>query len=158
MADFLRKILPDYTAERQPKNANAVQESDTQTEIPSMVTPKRDISSDVEDPETIDLREMTKTPRFLDSQYGIRKDGDTFMIGNSTIDLDEPGIITVRGKRFKLTKGLWELLTRKDIDTDTIFPNDMRRYKSILEMTNAHLQVYEPGGDINISRGFKYTK
>jgi hypothetical protein len=62
------------------------------------------------------------------------------MIGNSTINLVEPGVITVRGKRFKLTKGLWELLTHKDVDKDTIYPNDMRRYKSILEMTDAHLK------------------
>jgi hypothetical protein len=53
------------------------------------------------------------------------------MIGNSAVDLDKPGFITVKGKQFKLTKGLWELLTRNDVDTGTIFPNDMQRYKSI---------------------------
>jgi hypothetical protein len=95
---------------------------------------------------------------FLDKQYGIRKDGDTLMIGNSTVNPDEPGVITIRGKRFKLTKGLWELLTLKDIDTDTIPPNDMKRYKSILEMTNAHLTRFDPGGNIKNSRCVKYTK
>jgi hypothetical protein len=94
----------------------------------------------------------TKTPQFQDRQHVIRKDGDTLMIGNSAVDVDEPGVITISGKRFKLTKGLWELLTRKDVDTGTISPNDMQRYKSILQMTNAHLTRYEPGGNKDISR------
>jgi hypothetical protein len=120
-----------------------------------MVTPKRDISSDDAD-ETIDLREMANSPRFLDSGYGIRIDGETLIIGNSTIDLDEPGV-SVRGKRFKLTKGLWDPLTLKDVDKDTISPNDTKRYKRILEMTNTHLKGYEPEGSINISKALKDT-
>jgi hypothetical protein len=55
LADFLRKIFPDYTAERQPKTE--VQQSVTQRQIPSMVTPKSDSSSD---DETNDLRELGK--------------------------------------------------------------------------------------------------
>jgi hypothetical protein len=148
MAGFLRKVLPDYTAERQTKNA--VQESDTPVEIPIAVTPKRASS----DAETIDLRELDKTPHFQDKQYGIRK-GDTLMIGNSAV-VDEPGVITVEGNRFKLTKGLWDLLTRNDVDTGTISPNDMRRYKSIPKMSSVHLAGYERGGNDKISRGLKY--
>jgi hypothetical protein len=53
MADFLCKVLPDYTAKRQPKTE--VHQSVTQTEIPSMVTPKGDSS---DDDKTIDLREL----------------------------------------------------------------------------------------------------
>jgi hypothetical protein len=52
-----------------------------------------------------------KTPHFHDKQYGIRKDGDTLMVGNSAVDLDEPSVIAVRRKRFKLTKGFWDQLT-----------------------------------------------
>jgi hypothetical protein len=102
-----------------------------------MENPKRDSTSD--DAETIDSRELDKTQQFQNRLYGIRKYGDKLMIGNSTVNLDEPGVITISGKRFKLTKGLWDLLTRKAIDTDTISPNDMQRYKSILETTNAQL-------------------
>jgi hypothetical protein len=94
MADFLRKVLPDYTAERQSKMQ--VQQSDTPTEIPPVVPMKHETSDNAED-ETIDLRELDKPPRFLDTQYCIRKDGDTLIIGNSTVDVDEPGVITVRG-------------------------------------------------------------
>jgi hypothetical protein len=95
---------------------------------------------------------------FRDKLYGIRKEGDTLIIGNSEVDLDEPGVIAVKGKRFKLPRGLWHLLTRNDIDTDIISPNDMRHYKSILQMTNAHLTGHEPQDNIKISRGLKYVK
>jgi hypothetical protein len=87
MADFLRNVLPDYTAERQPKTQ--VQPSVTQPEIPPTVTVKDETSDDA-GYETIYLRELDKPPRFQDTQYGIRKNGDTLMIGNSTFDLDEP--------------------------------------------------------------------
>jgi hypothetical protein len=49
-------------------------------------------------------------------------------------------------------------LTRKDIDTDMISPNDMKQYKSILKMTNAHLTRFEAGDNIKICRGLKYTE
>jgi hypothetical protein len=47
---------------------------------------------------------LNKTPRFLDKQYGIQRDGDTIMVGNSTVSLDESDVITITGKQFKLTK------------------------------------------------------
>jgi hypothetical protein len=80
------------------------------------------------------------------------------MIGNSVVDLDKRGVITVKGKRLKLTRRLWELLTSNDVDTGTISPNDTQRYKSILKLTSAHLSGYEPDGNIKISRGVKYVK
>jgi hypothetical protein len=139
LADFLRKVLQDYTGEHRLKPE--VYQSVTQTAIPPMGSRKRDSSSD--DAETIDLRELDKTPQFQDRQYGIRKDCDTLMIGNSTANLDEPGVITISGKRFKLREGLWELLTRKDVITDTISPKEIKRYNSILQMTSAHLTGFE---------------
>jgi hypothetical protein len=98
------------------------------------------------------------TTRFWAKQYGIRKEGNTLMIGNSVVDLDTPGVITVKGKQFKLTRGLWELLTRNDVDTGSISPNDIQRYKSILKLTSAHLSGYEPDGNIKISLGVIYVK
>jgi hypothetical protein len=124
MTEILRKVLPDYTSESHPKTQ--VQQSDTPTEIPPVVTLRRESSDD--DAETIDLRELDETPKFQDRQYGIRKDGDTLTIGNSAVDLDEPGIITISGISFKLTRGLWELLTRNDFETGMISPNYMKRY------------------------------
>ncbi len=35
---------------------------------------------------------------FLDEQYGIRRDGNTLMIGNATVIADEKGDITIGGR------------------------------------------------------------
>jgi hypothetical protein len=163
MANFMHKALPAYTAAAAVENPSKYedvveQEYDTPVEVPVVVTPKREGRDDDDDAQTIDLRELGTTPRFRDKQYGIRKEGTTLMIGNSVVDLDKPSVITVKAKQFKLTKGLWELLTRNDVDTGTISPNDMQRYKSILKLTSAHLSGYEPDGNIKISRGVKYVK
>ena len=80
------------------------------------------------------------------------------MIVNSDVIADENGDITIRGKRFRGKKTLWELLTRKNINMDVDTNSDLKQYKHILEMTNANLVGYEPGSDKRISRGSKYTK
>jgi hypothetical protein len=136
MADFMYKALPAYTAAEHPSKYGVVeQEADTPVEVPAALTLKRESRNDNDDDddvETIDLRELGTTPRFRDKQYGILKEGNTLMIGNSVVDLDKPGVITDKGKQFMLTRGLWELLTRNDVDTGTIPPNVMQRYKRIL--------------------------
>jgi hypothetical protein len=108
MADFMRTALPTtYTAaaavaaEHPSKYDDDVaeQESDTPVEVPVAVTPKREgRDEDDDDAESIHLRELGTTPRFRDKQYGIRKEGTTLMIGISVVDLDKPGVITVKGK------------------------------------------------------------
>ena len=96
--------------------------------------------------------------RFLDEQYGIRRDGNTHMIGNAAVTADEMGDISIGGTRFKGTRGLWELLTRKNVNSHMITKSDLNAYKRILVLTNTLLVGYEPGGDIQISRGVKYPK
>ena len=49
-------------------------------------------------------------------------------------------------------------MARNDVNSDVITENDLKRYKSILEATNAHLEVFEPGNDILIVRGPKVSK
>jgi len=80
--------------------------------------------------------------RFLDTQYGVRKDGNIFMIGDSPVLVDTSGIITIKDRVFKGSKGLWELLTRKNVNTEVITNDDLKSYKKILTMTNAHLSQY----------------
>ena len=80
------------------------------------------------------------------------------MIGYVAFIADEKGDITIGGKRFRGTRGLWELLTRKNVNSDVITNSDLKEYKRIVEMTNAHMAGYEPGGEIQISRGAKYVK
>jgi len=90
--------------------------------------------------------------RFLDTQYGVRKDGDIFMSRDSPIVVDTDGDIMIKEQVFKGSKGLWELLTRKKVNTKVITKNDLKTYKKTLTMNNAHLTKYKPDGNINITR------
>ena len=98
------------------------------------------------------------TVPFLDEQYGNRQDGNTLIIGSAAVTADEKGDITIWGTRFKGTRGLWELLARRDVNSDVITKSDLFAYKRVLVLTNAHLAGYEPGGDVQISRGKKYAR
>jgi hypothetical protein len=181
-ADYLHKVLPQSTSqkettlEQRPKldvitpqtEINDVQKRRGSSDV--YKTPKRRGSSSVEiededdggDAETIhdEIASPYLTPnrRFFDNQYGIRRYGGRFMIGNSAFSVDETRDTTINGKRFRVTKGLWELLTLKNFSTDVITPSDLKRYKRSLEMPKAHLVGNEIGGDIQISRGSKFTK
>ena len=53
--------------------------------------------------------------RFLYTQYGLRKDGDKFKIGDSDVDVDTDGDITIK-EGFNGSEGLWELLTLKTLN------------------------------------------
>jgi hypothetical protein len=93
----------------------------------------------------------------LDTQCGIRKDNDgRFMIGDSALTVDSDTDIWIKGNRFKGTRGLWELFTRKNVKREIITSADLKAYKKILTMTNAHLEGYEPGSAIHIERGPKF--
>ena len=73
------------------------------------------------------------TMRLLDTQYGIRREGDHLKIGNSTVTVDNMRNIIIKGKEFKGTEDLWKLLTRKNVNYDSIDKNDLQRYKTILD-------------------------
>ena len=92
----------------------------------------------------------------LDAEYGLRKVGDEFFIGNSDVTVDKYSDFYIRNKHFKGTRGLWELLTRKNVNTDIVTESDLRQYKRSLNLTSAHLEVYEPGAPTHISKGVKF--
>ena len=79
------------------------------------------------------------------------------MIGDSSIRVDRESNLTIKGKH-KGTRGLCELLERKDVNSDVTTESDLKRYKTILEATNAHLEGFEAGNDILIFRGHKFSK
>jgi hypothetical protein len=101
-----------------------------------------------------------KQPLYLDTQYGIRKVGDQFMLGNSIFGVDTEGNIHTgepeTAIKFNATPGLWELLTRKKVDKHLVTQSDLQTYKNILELTNAHLERYDPGANIQISKGVMF--
>ena len=146
-----------------------------QTEPPSMgemsksyEAPKRWLSSsrDVDTSDDDDdvggfydvVSPYLKNMWFLDEPYSIGLYGNKLIISNSDVIADEKHDISIGEKRFRGTKGLWELSSRKNVNSDVTTNSDIKRYKHILELTNAHLVGFELGGDIQISRGSKYTK
>jgi hypothetical protein len=102
------------------------------------------------------LSPYLKESRLLDTEYGIRREGEDFKIGNATVTVDNMSNLTIKGKQFKGTEDLWTLLTRKNVNYNAIDKNELQKYKTILELTNAHLKGYKSGGDIRTSRGTKF--
>ena len=90
--------------------------------------------------------------RFLCTQYGIRKDCDTYKIDDSVVVRDTDGDI-INQKEFRCSEDLWEFLTRKNVNNHHVTSEDLRRYKKIILMTNAHLEGYQTGGVINVTGG-----
>jgi len=68
--------------------------------------------------------------RGLDTEYGIRREGGVFMIGDSQVSVDRDGNIHIKDVEFPVTKGLWELLTRKKVDTNSFTRDDLKQYKN----------------------------
>jgi hypothetical protein len=93
---------------------------------------------------------------YLDIKYRMRKVDNVYMIGNWYVTIDDARDIYVNDKRFRGTKGLWELLTRKKPNLVLITAQDYEKYKSILLMTSGHLEQYHAEGNIHVSRGPKY--
>ena len=78
------------------------------------------------------------------------------MIGDSPLTVDSYGDIRIKGKRFRGTQCLWELLTRKKVQWDFITTDELKTYTKILLLTNGHLTAYQPVGNIHISSGTKF--
>jgi len=78
------------------------------------------------------------------------------MIGDLQVGVDRDGNIHIKNVEFPVTKGLWELLTRKRMDKKSVTGAELKQYKTILEMTNAHLEGYKPRANIRTSNGVKY--
>jgi hypothetical protein len=65
-----------------------------------------------------------KDSKLLDTQYGIRREGDNFKIGNATFTIDNMSNLIVKGKQFKATEDLW---TRKNVNYDAIDENELQK-------------------------------
>jgi len=72
--------------------------------------------------------------------------------------VDQDGDITIKENEFRGSEGLWELLTRKDVNKEHVTSDDLRKYKKILLLTNGLLEGYDPAGAINVGRGKSSAK
>jgi len=85
------------------------------------------------------LSQYARGDRSIDTVYGIRGETEgTFMIGDSTLMVDE-NQRELRGVMYERTKGLWELLTKMNIDSSLVPPHGLLSYKGILKSTSGNL-------------------
>ena len=63
---------------------------------------------------------------FNDTQYGIRKDCELLMIGDSAVVIDTDDNFTIEGTVLRGTEGLWELLMRKSVNSLFISKDDLK--------------------------------
>lgn len=93
----------------------------------------------------------------FDYKYGVRHNPKTekFYIGNSQLHIDGSDIV-IKNKRYKGTRGLYELLFKRHPTFFTV--QDEKAYKDIVLNTNAHRRYYRPTTQIDGSKSFKYKK
>jgi hypothetical protein len=80
------------------------------------------------------------------------------MIGDTQVGVDRDGNIHINSVEVPATMGLWKLLTCKRVDKNSVTSADLKLYKTILEITNAHLEGYKPCASIRTSKGVKYKE
>lgn len=89
--------------------------------------------------------------------YGVRLSNDVLMVGNSKIDInDDDDNFNIKGKLFKGTPGLYELLFKTS--PTKYSSKDLNNFKSILKITNAHKKNYCPTAPIHRNNSLKYKK
>lgn len=91
------------------------------------------------------------------SQFGIKHDPtlEKWSIGNAEINFKDNDII-IKNKTFTGTQGLYELLFKKDPIKYT--NKDLKAYKTILELTNAHKRGFDRNNQIAGNKSKKYLK
>ena len=73
------------------------------------------------------LKTYIHTARFLDKQYFNRKEDDgRFMMGDSTLSIDDMSEISINGRHFKWTRVLWELLIRKNVNRGFVITDELK--------------------------------
>src|SRR5436190_193349 len=89
----------------------------------------------------------------MDTVYGVRPDGTGgTMIGDSKIAFSNTHVY-VQANVYRVTPGLMELLFMQIPNSHLITSDDVKVYKEIVLLTNAHRQAYSAEKPINSNRG-----
>jgi hypothetical protein len=91
-----------------------------------------------------------------DSVYGLRLVGEQMLLGNSAVRTTKNGYIRVADKSFRLTEGICEILQKKQPIKYT--QDDLKTYKELLFLTNAHRRYFDSSSPINANRSYKYKQ
>jgi len=93
----------------------------------------------------------------VDKTFGLYDKNGDFYIGDSQVKI-EGDDITVKGKEYQGTPGLWELLIMKRPDPSLAKPADYANYAEILHETNAMKHNHDPKTKKpKSSKGYKYN-
>lgn len=95
----------------------------------------------------------------IDNTYGVYHDtrNKQWMLGSKTISLDKSGgHILIGDKKYKESRGLYELIFKKQPDDKLYNKNDLNNYKTILTQTSAHKVGNIPSGTVKGNVGYKY--
>ena len=81
-----------------------------------------------------------------DKTFGVRKIDGHHYIGNKHVIIKEDDDIIIKedGDRFMGTRGLWELITLKNLDETVYDKMDLKDYERLMIKTNALHHDYDP--------------
>ena len=102
------------------------------------------------------LHQYASNKKSTDTTFGIRSKDGNFYIGDTPITIQDDDI-TVLGKTYAGTPGLWELLTMANPNDSIYDDNDRNDYGEILHATGALWQLKNPNKPKS-SRSEKYRK
>lgn len=99
-------------------------------------------------------------PNLDKGRYGISYNyrNDRWKIGGSRVIIDGKDLI-IKNNRFEGTSGLYDLLTCKKLHRDNL-PNrsDIKNYRQIILLTNAHRRLYSPRGKLIPAKHDKFRQ
>jgi len=72
------------------------------------------------------------------------------------VTVDTNSVLYIRDKRFRGTRGLCELLTRKKVDNRLVSANDLKRYKEHFEFDQCSFGGIRAQCPIHVSHGIKF--
>ena len=143
ISDFLRRVMTDRKLPSSteielsekllivPKVGSKKQRREFPSPLTSteMVTHKQgyDGDDDTVEGEEEKFGSVASSPRrCLNTQYGIHRDGEQLMSGETPVILDTDGHVTIKGISFERMEGLWEILTRNKVKTQLIGKEDLK--------------------------------
>ena len=136
-AEFLRNVLPKDKSQKHviPK-MDVVSEQTLSKQTSSSPPPQRffDVPYTKDDAVYGEMASpflFSPNRRLLGTQYGIRKYGDNLKIGNSNVLVDRSSNISIGEKQFEGTEDFWKLLTRKNVDYNSIGKNYLHKCNTI---------------------------
>ncbi|XP_065665675.1 uncharacterized protein LOC136087097 [Hydra vulgaris] len=100
------------------------------------------------------LRLYAKSKKSTDPIFGIHSKGAELYIGKKPITINNDDI-TVDGKKYDGTPGLWELVTKFKPNKEVYSKEDLRNYREILIKTDA---LTTDKGKVRSSRSEKYNE